>query len=262
MTEISESSRQAEGDINGGDAEVDGTHAGEEHVEVENANVIDSDAQGSPTNSKYDLDNDQVKDPPTPVMTLALPNVPLHSPSDIIGTPFATDSAPYEYPFPDPSATTITDRDGLPFSSPWTNLSHSSSFPSLLSGSSFQVSSSSSTLPSLSTPPSIMSHFPPDVPHTYSSTHPKLRPINPPVPPALVKKRQRWSLDLLRRRSSGGSSSDVGPLSSPEALSETSVRVSGAFRPDPTNQEVVTIDSHQQQITAMGENDTPVQRPH
>jgi len=176
------------------------------------------------------------------VMPLPIPELALHSPSTIIGTPFATDS-PFEYPFPDNSNST-TSRDALPFISSLNSLSPSSSFPPLSSGSSLTLSSSSSSQspPLTITPPSVspLAHFPPDLPQNYSPTHPKLRPGNPPVPPGLIKKRQRWNLGLLRRRgSSGASSSSAGPSPSPEASmpDTTSKQVSNPLRLPRTIQE-------------------------
>jgi hypothetical protein len=121
-------------------------------------------------------------------------------------------------------------------------------------------SSSLSQLPSLSTTPSSVSSFThhpaPDLCQRYSPTHPKLRPGNPPVPPALVKKRQRWSLNLLQRRSSSGSSTSAGP----EAASDdtASEGVTYSLRLTRTNEEVVVSTSQRQQSTEEG--GTQVQR--
>lgn len=134
---------------------------------------------------------------------LNLSDLTLHSPSSrIVGTPFATSSARFEYPFPEGPTTTEPHQA--------TSSTPSPSFPSLASGSTFPGPSSSSSQPqSLATTPPSISHFSPPFPlelPNYSPTHPKMRTGNPPVPPGLVKKRGRWSLGLLRRRSTNGSS--------------------------------------------------------
>ncbi|KAG6845578.1 hypothetical protein H0H87_007257 [Tephrocybe sp. NHM501043] len=110
----------------------------------------------------------------------------LHSPTaDIVGTPFTTDSR-FEYPFPntDPSSTSSFPSISAPTA---THNTHS------LSG----MSSAPASITSFSPIFSLPTNFP-----TYS--HPKMRATPPPVPPSLVKKRQRWTLALpiLRRRSS------------------------------------------------------------
>jgi hypothetical protein len=59
---------------------------------------------------------------------------------------------------------------------------------------------------------------PPQDMHSYSPTHPKMRTGDPPVPPGLVKRRQRWSLGLpVTRRTESYESQN----------SEESVRSSG-----------------------------------
>ncbi|KAF9457855.1 hypothetical protein BDZ94DRAFT_1272109 [Collybia nuda] len=144
-----------------------------------------------------------------------LTDLTLHSPSSqIVGTPFATNSTRFEYPFPVGSSATETHQANSLTSSP--------SFPSLVSGSTFPGTSSSSSSPqSLATTPPSLSQFstvfPLELPN-YSPTHPKMRTGNPPVPPGLVKKRGRWSFGLLRRRSSNssnGSQSSPGGSRSP-----------------------------------------------
>lgn len=133
---------------------------------------------------------------------LDLSDLTLHSPSShIVGTPFATSSARFEYPFPEGPTTTEPHQA--------TSLTPPLSFPSLASGSTFPGPTSSSSQPQslATTPPSISRFSPPfslELPN-YSPTHPKMRTGNPPVPPGLVKKRGRWSLGLLRRRSTNGS---------------------------------------------------------
>ena len=126
---------------------------------------------------------------------LKLDDIPLNSPSSqIVGTPYANDTTRFEYPFPDTnqncgsesSSGTTSDFSGsVPSSSP------STSFPTL--------SSSSQIVTQLSFPPP--SHHP-----TYNITHPKMKvQTNPPIPPNLVKRRLRWSLKMLGRKSSTGS---------------------------------------------------------
>jgi len=117
----------------------------------------------------------------------------LHSPSHIMGTPYTVNSTPFEYPFPPNSQ--ASSPDAL-FSAPY-----------LLS------SLSLSTLPTVAV--STDSPFGPDA-RSYSATHPKLRAIDPPVPPTLAKKRQRWSLNLPRRGSQTSESSTNPSVTSAE----------------------------------------------
>ncbi|KAF8960007.1 hypothetical protein BDZ97DRAFT_1760979 [Flammula alnicola] len=159
----------------------------------------------------------------------------LHSPSSqIVGTPFATNSTRFEYPFPDASTTTPSSSGGSVSGSPPPLLSGPPlRSPSLFAGSGTSITlASSSTLASRSSFPPISTttsspstahlmltypaHLPgellpmplplplalPLLPSSSVSTlptlsHPKLKaPVNPPVPPSLAKKRTRWSLGL------------------------------------------------------------------
>ncbi|PFH53041.1 hypothetical protein AMATHDRAFT_1477 [Amanita thiersii Skay4041] len=144
-------------------------------------------------------------------MTIPLPapadlsNLTLHSPSRIIGTPFATSSTRFEYPFPDPSSDSPSPSlSASPASSPGSYSSHGS--PSI-GGISITLN-----LP-LSLPPSAQFHQSIALigssvqmtstgnPSYHSPTHPKLRMKSPPpIPPTLIKKRNRWSMGLLGRR--------------------------------------------------------------
>ncbi|KAF8896536.1 hypothetical protein BD779DRAFT_1496395 [Infundibulicybe gibba] len=112
----------------------------------------------------------------------ALSQISLHSPSQIVGTPFTIDAPPFEYPFPDTS---------------------DSSTPSTSPSQHFL----STTPPTTSSFSTAFSPTAPDIP-TYSPTHPKMRAASPPVPPGLAKKRQRWSLGILSRRRSSSYGSD------------------------------------------------------
>ena len=145
-----------------------------------------------------------------------LSGISLHSPSSqIVGTPFATDSTKFEYPFPDTSPSAPTSpRQSSAVISPSANtlfmsgIAGNPDFPPLESCSSFPILSTailhthtpsnvSSTLLTYS-PPS------PSVMPSYNPAHPKLRTTNPPIPPSLAKKRTRWTLglgSLSRRRS-------------------------------------------------------------
>jgi hypothetical protein len=240
-------SERGEGDIGGGE---NGDGAGDEGhfgVDATDTSFI--------TSAKHELGDTPIDEPPTAsrtmsVLTLNISDIVLHSPSNIIGTPFATDSAPYEYPFPDNAKATDGGENFRPTSSV-----ASPSLPSLSSRLSLSMSSSSSPhLSSLSTTPPSMSS-PPDIPQRYSPTHPKLRTGNPPVPPALVKKRQRWSLNLLRRRSSTSTSAASGTSFSPEAASDgtASERVTYPLRMTRTNEELVArISQHQQRAAEEG----------
>ncbi|THV05592.1 hypothetical protein K435DRAFT_849844 [Dendrothele bispora CBS 962.96] len=150
-------------------------------------------------------------------------NIQLHSPSThIIGTPFqVSDASPFEYPFPSQSSSSsssssssrtslrpsTTSSDSLP------SLSTSFSTPNLSSsyayGSPIPRSTSPQLLPTylptmtsfpqLPLPPLSSSNS-----RSYSPTHPKLRTVEPPVPPTLAKKSQRWSMGLMTRRKRGG----------------------------------------------------------
>jgi len=122
----------------------------------------------------------------------SMPDLQLHSPSNIIGTPYTHSNVPYEYPFP---RTPSLSSDALT--------------PPLLS--SF----------SLSAPTVALSTSPPFGPtldaRVFSPTHPKLRNVDPPVPPTLAKKRQRWSLTLKRRGSSESSTAAKSVGTGPES---------------------------------------------
>jgi hypothetical protein len=72
----------------------------------------------------------------------------------------------------------------------------------------------------LNAPPTLQHYpasFPPptDLPN-YSPTHPKMRAVDPPVPPALVKRRQRFTRtleSLTRKLSLRSGSAPTGPVS-------------------------------------------------
>lgn len=119
----------------------------------------------------------------------------LHSPSHIVGTPFATSSTRFEYPFPD--STAASPLNYSPASSP-------GSCNTCCSSASISFSFN---LP-LSLPPSAQFHRPflhgSSAPATHPSpTHPKLRLQGPPpIPPTLIKKRHRWTLHCLRKKES------------------------------------------------------------
>jgi hypothetical protein len=171
-----------------------------------------------------------------------LSGISLHSPSQIVGTPFATDSTKFEYPFPDtsPSGSTLQRRSSAVISPSANTLFMSgiaghSDFPPLESCSSFPMLSTAilhtpsnvSSTPALSIIPNGLgltySPFTPSEMPSYNAAHPKLRTTNPPVPPSLTKKRTRWTLglgSLSRRRSftsftSGNLRSEHAPRFSP-----------------------------------------------
>ncbi|KAL0945397.1 hypothetical protein HGRIS_000891 [Hohenbuehelia grisea] len=121
----------------------------------------------------------QTEEPsPTMPRVVSLSDLDLHSPSQIIGTPFAVNSSRFEYPFPETSS---------PSSQSSSSFSQS---PQVLS-SSFPYSSTPISPPlSGTSPPSFTSYF-----------QSKLRlDKEPPMPPSLAKKRFRWSMGLLGRR--------------------------------------------------------------
>ncbi|KAJ6591662.1 hypothetical protein DFH09DRAFT_1137622 [Mycena vulgaris] len=128
-----------------------------------------------------------------------LADLTLHSPSSmIVGTPFSdANSTRFEYPFPDKSATSSSPELPSGNSPPH----HSPTFSSISpSPSSSALASASQPQLALNAPPTLQ-HFPASFPpppelSNYSPTHPKMRAVDPPVPPALVKRRQRWTLGL------------------------------------------------------------------
>lgn len=108
----------------------------------------------------------------------SIDHLSFHSPSsEIIGTPFDTNSSPFEYPFPETSDSDSSSSPQLV----------SPAFASLASGAS--ASRLTALLPSLPAP--ILHH---------STSHPKMLVTNPPVPPSLLKKGHRWSLSIKGRR--------------------------------------------------------------
>lgn len=137
----------------------------------------------------------------TSLKSINLDDLALHSPSSqIVGTPFAIDNTRFEYPFPD---TNQTCDDGLGSSSA---ISEPNPSPS--------ASPSSSSFPVPSTSSQILTQL------SYPSyNHPKMKvQANPPIPPNLIKRRLRWSLNLLGRRKSSSASqqsatSDESPSS-------------------------------------------------
>ncbi|KAG5644954.1 hypothetical protein DXG03_007324 [Asterophora parasitica] len=154
--------------------------------------------------------------------------VDFHSQSDSIlaaSTPFTTESR-FEYPFPD------------------TRSSSSPSNPSSSSNSGSFVGSSSQTLSTLTSPPSITTQFPPlNISLVYSSKHPKMRaPANPPVPPSLMKKAQRWSLGLLRRRNSSASASAPSSPAETGAGAQTQESSSSPSSSDPSARQATVLE--------------------
>ncbi len=99
---------------------------------------------------------------------LSLSDLSLHSPSSILGTPFDV-SPRFEYPFP------ISSHSG----------EQELMLPSSLSSVSSPLTAFTSSLGYASRR---------EV-HSYSPTHPKLLPRDPPVPPGLAKK--RWSVNTI-----------------------------------------------------------------
>ncbi|KAF9554757.1 hypothetical protein CPC08DRAFT_163573 [Agrocybe pediades] len=181
-----------------------------------------------------------------------LTDLTLHSPSSqIVGTPFAitTNTTRFEYPFPDTAASGSQQHSHHPHhhaasssaeNSPpgaWAvppslstfSLGLGGSYPSFLpppppvtSSTSTTSFSSNSGSASQSASPVYGSSMPDLAPHppssssTYNSTNLKLnkRP-DPPIPPSLAKKRNKWSLNLLgRRRSSTSAVSTTSTTSS------------------------------------------------
>ncbi|KAJ7623291.1 hypothetical protein FB45DRAFT_1031221 [Roridomyces roridus] len=148
-------------------------------------------------------------------MPLHLADLPLHSPSSVIvGTPFSDiHSTRFEYPFPDSASPEIPANGSPPHNS-----------PTFSSPSSSVLLSTSSQPQLILNPPPALHHYPASFPPpaeltNYSPTHPKMRAVSPPVPPALVKRRQRWTLGLgsLGRKLSMRSGNAAAGSSSPDA---------------------------------------------
>ncbi|KIM39369.1 hypothetical protein M413DRAFT_198074 [Hebeloma cylindrosporum] len=152
-----------------------------------------------------------------------LSDLSLHSPSSqIVGTPFATDSTTkFEYPFPDAPASSSGSLPPQQFSgvvSPSANtlsmsiIAGNPDSPPLESCSSFPMLSTARS-PSNPSSPVVSSEMP-----SYNPAHPKLKAIDPPIPPSLAKKRGRWSLAL---GSLGRRTSFSGPTSEDSASEHT-----------------------------------------
>ena len=130
-------------------------------------------------------------------------NIPLHSPTPIVGTPFDV-NANYEYPFP-------PDHNSHP----------SSSVPSIQSPISTSRPPSTCSLHMLSNSPpphTAKSTSPPPVSssYTYPRAHPKMRPHEPPVPPGLITKRRRLSAARSGSNDSIQTNSDANEDVSPK----------------------------------------------
>jgi hypothetical protein len=173
-----------------------------------------------------------------------LAELSLHSPSSmIIGTPFSDiHSTRFEYPFPADKA-----DSGSPELSSHTPPQTSPTFSSLSSSpsSSVLVSTSQPQL-ALKAPPTLQ-HFPASYPPpselpSYSPTHPKMRAVDPPVPPALVKRRQRFTLGLSleklsRKLSLRGGTAPTTPAPGADA---GHLRATSEQRPGPSSTATLT----------------------
>ncbi|TFK22756.1 hypothetical protein FA15DRAFT_671187 [Coprinopsis marcescibilis] len=156
-----------------------------------------SQAGSSPNSPPY-------SEPPTPSTTLtpssapstplripemaSLSNIILHSPSSqIVGTPFATNCTPFEYPFPSEYGKGFFSSQASTLSSMMQPPSPSCSPPfSNFSTTSCTLSHPTNTMAlSLSMAAPTELSFP-QVP----LTHPKMRMTPPPVPPGLMKRRK------------------------------------------------------------------------
>ncbi|KAF9532663.1 hypothetical protein CPB83DRAFT_633411 [Crepidotus variabilis] len=158
-----------------------------------------------------------------PTLSTNLGDITLHSPSSqIIGTPFATNSTRFEYPFPEPGSDPSSSSGSTPHVSPTNSSIAGISGISLFSNTSPTMPGSSlSHMESGSPPSSSLSSYTALASGSGSGSastqiiHPKLKTSLPPIPPSLIKKRPKWSLGLLgRRRSSQGSSGSVGSIGS------------------------------------------------
>ena len=142
--------------------------------------------------------------------------------SQIVGTPFATDSKPFEYPFPD-NPPDMQHSDFSSRSVSTTSSVHTS--PALMTtqwGSTYLSPSTSPTMipghrhasmgeytPPLSTSSGSTSSSIASSTSSFAATpmtHSKLiAPVYgpPPIPPSLIKKRPKWTLGIIGRRKSG-----------------------------------------------------------
>ncbi|KAJ7043457.1 hypothetical protein C8F04DRAFT_1072141 [Mycena alexandri] len=213
--------------------EVEPLHADDPDANVAKNNVIGADEDENILKDKKEEEEEEPtgtapKTPPPITTPLSMPNLAdlsLHSPSSmIVGTPFSDiNSTRFEYPFPDKTSTFGSPELAGPSSSP---PQHSPTFSSLSSSPSPSALVSASQPQLVLNAPPALQHFPAsfpppsDIPNSYSPTHPKMRAVNPPpVPPALVKRRQRWTLGLgsLTRKISlrTGSAPTPGPAPAP-----------------------------------------------
>ena len=150
---------------------------------------------------------------------------PTHSPStNIVGTPYPSDAEPFQYPFPDPATTAAGQPPTESFSTPYPIFTG-------VFGSGVQSSYSSSRLNASLPPPSDPQNMPPQ---------PRLRPppsTDPPVPPGLVAKRHRFSLNLLPSRASRateGSRTDE-PSTNPGGAYSLAITISRMRASDPSS---------------------------
>ncbi|EAU85161.2 hypothetical protein CC1G_06177 [Coprinopsis cinerea okayama7 len=128
----------------------------------------------------------------------SLSNLTLHSPSaQIIGTPFATNNAPFEYPFPvTPSATSTNCSSPVPVSA---FRPPSPGFPPPFP--TFATSSCTLSDPTNTLALSLSMAIPTELPNPQLPiNHPKMRMTPPPIPPGLMKRRKE---KLQMRRGSG-----------------------------------------------------------
>ncbi|KAJ8487005.1 hypothetical protein ONZ45_g14481 [Pleurotus djamor] len=138
----------------------------------------------------------------------SISSLKLHSPSQIVGTPFAVNTARYEYPFPETVSSSSSsgsgdDSPGLPQSLPTAMFSSWTSMSPPLTG--FSTSPPSGTSSSFFASPKNAPHYP--------LSHPKLLLSDvdkePPVPPGILKSRHRWSMGLLAKRKKRTASDDT-----------------------------------------------------
>jgi len=204
------------------DANVDNNVIGKD-----DENIHENEPEEQPAEEQPAEESTPSRPKATPLSTpLSMPNLAeltLHSPSSmIVGTPFSdVHSTRFEYPFP--AEIQKASVSGSPELSSHTPPQTSPTFSSLSSSpsSSMLVSTSQPQL-ALNAPP-ILQHYPASFPPpselpSYSPTHPKMRTVDPPVPPALVKRRQRFTLGLSleklsRKLSLRGGGAAAGPTS-------------------------------------------------
>jgi hypothetical protein len=159
----------------------------------------------------------RTKPPPAVMPRMDLThNIPLHSPTPIVGTPFDLNTN-FEYPFPPdqdrPAGANIPNPTSRPPSTGSYHLLSSSPPPYIAKSIS---------------PPPVSANY------TYSPAHPKMRSREPPIPPGLISKRRRMSESRSASNDSIRTSCDVTGDVSPMSWSYAMSRSADSL-PEPSN---------------------------